>query len=246
MMALFLLRYIRRNYIAPVSSLYWDLKTLREVGDLSFRMSVSGNDEFNQFRRGFNELLEVIEEQTVELTSRNLVLSEEANRDALTGLYNKRYFMSRMKTFSRRPGEGEGLSLIMMDIDHFKMYNDRYGHIAGDACIRSVASVLGRVVTRPSDLCARYGGEEFVILLDGTGQSGAEKVAARIMDQLSALKIENADSPVSSSLTVSMGIACGSPGSQDDLEVMLLKADRALYRSKEEGRNRFSIASDPD
>jgi diguanylate cyclase (GGDEF)-like protein len=235
--------FFNKNILLPVKQIYNEVLYIKNVGDLSYRIPVGREDEFGQFSRSFNNLLDVIEEQTEELTRKNITLHEQANRDELTGLYNKRYFSQWLDTNSlSKQSLGDYVSFLMLDIDHFKLYNDRYGHIAGDVCIRSVADALNRVVTRPTDFSLRYGGEEFVIILADTDEKGAESVAGKILKEILSLKIENADSSVSPFLTVSIGGACDrSAGSPEILKQLLIRADGALYQSKNNGRNRYTF-----
>jgi len=134
--------------------------------------------------------------------------------------------------------------VIMLDIDHFKGYNDRYGHQAGDQALRAVAGCLQSAVQRPSDLACRYGGEEFLVVLPATDRAGALTVATRIRDRVAELALEHAASPVAPVLTVSMGVATaitshGAACGDLSLEALVGDADLRLYRAKQDGRNRI-------
>ncbi len=243
--ALGVLRYFRKEYMQPVMHLYRSVRRIKEEGDLSFRISYSEDNEFGRLCDGFNSLLDVIEDQTRELSQKNKILLEQANTDELTGLLNKRYLNTWLDERSYKGGreEPDG-SILMLDIDHFKLYNDRYGHIAGDLCLRKVAEVLHRIATRNTDYSFRYGGEEFLIILGDTDCHGAGKVAERILEEIAALKIENADAPTSPYITVSIGISCGPlTYSREFAEQLIVTADEALYRSKKEGRNRQTLSN---
>jgi diguanylate cyclase (GGDEF)-like protein len=132
----------------------------------------------------------------------------------------------------------------MIDVDHFKKYNDHYGHPMGDQCLRQVASGLASVINRPSDLLARFGGEEFVGLLPNTDEAGAVEVAKRMQLEVSSLAIEHFGSDICDKITLSIGVATCYPSVQKAAENHLSLADMQLYRAKQEGRNRICSASD--
>lgn len=174
-------------------------------------------------------------------------LDDLSNTDRLTGLANRRAFDLRLQTeLTRASRDGAMTTVMLIDVDYFKQYNDRYGHQQGDECLRRVGDCLRRGVTRESDFVARYGGEEFVVVLPNLGARGAEAVASRIAAKLDEAGIAHAASPAAPFVTVSMGIACGKAMSAQDL---LAKADAALYTAKRTGRNRMVVdtgCNDPD
>ncbi len=159
--------------------------------------------------------------------------------DGLTGVRNRRSFDEQLASeWGRAMRDNTALSVVMVDVDFFKRYNDHYGHLAGDACLRSVASSLRQATKRPGDLVARYGGEEFACLLPGTPLEGALFFAQQMGAGIEALGLVHEDSPVGPNVTVSLGVCAihgRAPGSADAL---LLAADAQLYRAKESGRNR--------
>lgn len=168
-------------------------------------------------------------------------LAEIAVTDALTGLSNRRRLEDTLMNETRRLARSrEPLSLIMLDIDFFKQFNDTYGHPAGDRCIVMIASALNRAVRRASDLPARYGGEEFACVLPGADQQAAGFVAQEIQHQVRSLGIPHSGSKVEPFVTVSIGIATAicNPGMQPELWIG--EADRQLYFSKSGGRNRIT------
>ena len=130
------------------------------------------------------------------------------------------------------------LSLLFIDIDHFKNYNDCYGHLAGDDCLKAVARILQSSLGRPADFLARYGGEEFIILLPDTSAHGCEHLAETIRAAIETLDIEHRDLPVADHLTVSIGAVTCVDVTQCDSAILLEQADRLLYQAKHEGRNR--------
>ena len=166
-------------------------------------------------------------------------LEELSVTDELTGLHNRRFFNEHLNTeWIRGIRSHEPLSLIFLDIDYFKQYNDTYGHTAGDECLKSVAGVLQHSLLRSSDMATRYGGEEFCLLLPNTPIDGASIVAQRVRSSVAKLEIPHQTSAVSSTVTLSDGIACFIPSSHDTPSQLVDLADTALYEAKALGRNR--------
>jgi diguanylate cyclase (GGDEF)-like protein len=177
------------------------------------------------------ELLEDLNEKLVRLSI----------IDGLTGIPNRRNFDDYFpQEWKRAIREKSSISLIMCDIDHFKIYNDTYGHIEGDECLRRVAAVLAEALKRPADMVARYGGEEFVVILPNTDLKGAMAIAEVLRSVVEAENIEHINSKVSNRVTISLGVASVVPGESLDSEALLECADQALYMAKESGRNRVS------
>lgn len=170
------------------------------------------------------------------------MLHEQSIIDPLTGIHNRRFFLKRAgEEFRRAEREGAPLALVMVDVDYFKRFNDHYGHLEGDACLRSIADVMKAHLRRPPDCLARYGGEEFVILLPNTPADGAKNVAEALRRSVEELQIGNEASLCGSVVTVSLGVAA-TPGVEGVTYEQLLKAaDDALYRAKHSGRNRIEI-----
>jgi diguanylate cyclase (GGDEF)-like protein len=167
--------------------------------------------------------------------------------DGLTGLYNRRTFDDLLtREWRRLARAGEPLAVIMMDVDHFKLYNDTYGHGGGDVCLQRVARAAEGALQRPADIVARYGGEEFVALLPETKQDGAIAVAEAIRLAVAALEIPHTASKTAAHVTVSLGAACTVPQPDADPAGLLEIADQQLYIAKSEGRNRTKgHTSDP-
>jgi two-component system, cell cycle response regulator len=163
--------------------------------------------------------------------------------DGLTQIPNRRRFDEVLTQEWYRLKRGQlPLSLIICDIDYFKQYNDTYGHVAGDECLRYVAETIASAARRSSDLAARYGGEEFVLLLPNTPLTGAIEVANTVRDRIKSLQLPHQNSKVSQFVTLSLGIASTIPTEGITPEELLSKADRALYQAKIEGRDRYTIA----
>ncbi|MEO6742890.1 MAG: diguanylate cyclase [Caldimonas sp.] len=159
--------------------------------------------------------------------------------DGLTGVYNRRFFDERIAAESRRCARNNApLALILVDVDHFKRYNDRYGHQAGDECLRRIAATLQSNLKRPADFVARYGGEEFACILPETEFSGAMALAELLEKKVRALCIDHAVSDVAEFVSASFGIAEYPIASQGSVEALISTADAQLYRAKAEGRGR--------
>jgi diguanylate cyclase (GGDEF)-like protein len=162
--------------------------------------------------------------------------------DGLTGVANRRAFDERLAAEWRRCGRAQApVALVMIDIDHFKKYNDHYGHQAGDAALVQAAGAMRRAAGRQQDLVARYGGEEFAILLPEVGVEGAQQVARKLLAEIAELGIEHAAAPHAGLLTVSMGIAICLPGAEDTAAGLVHAADAQLYEAKAAGRNDYRI-----
>ena len=171
------------------------------------------------------------------------MLERFALLDGLTGIHNRRYFDEQLeKEVGRNIRENRPVSVIMMDIDHFKEFNDHYGHGAGDQCLKKVARALTDTLSRPGDTLCRYGGEEFVALLPGSDDDGAGVVAERLREAVEALSVAHEYSGVSNVVTLSLGIACKEPTGEEKstAESLLKLADEALYSAKRAGRNRVA------
>ncbi|MDW7646047.1 MAG: sensor domain-containing diguanylate cyclase [Desulfuromonadales bacterium] len=174
------------------------------------------------------------------------VLAEEevhkrARLDGLTGIANRRHLDEFLHGEWRRAVRyGQPITLAMIDIDHFKVFNDTYGHQAGDDCLIKVAGVLKAFSQRPEDLCARYGGEEFVLVFGNTDQKQALPLVAKAMDAVRDLKIPNAKAPTQPIVTISVGLATINPDQERAASDLVGEADRLLYQAKEQGRNRIA------
>ena len=165
------------------------------------------------------------------------VLSELAATDALTGLANRRVLDERLRLeWDRAQRSADPLTLLMIDVDHFKAFNDRHGHHGGDEALRRVAQVISTNIRRPADLAARYGGEEFAVVLPHTDAKGALVIAEHIRSSIEHLpRMAGDERPI----TVSIGMSTWDKRSRMSLEALLLSADQALYEAKHTGRNRI-------
>lgn len=177
----------------------------------------------------------------------NQRLAQQSGMDELTGLANRRRFDEALTTEWQRAARSvTPLSLLMVDIDHFKQYNDNYGHLAGDECLRRVAAVLDQCVRRAGELVARYGGEEFVVLLPGADMEHACETAQKCLDRMQQETVPHIASPTAAHVTFSIGVACLLPDATLVATTMVNAADAAMYRAKSSGRARFEVAAQDD
>jgi diguanylate cyclase (GGDEF)-like protein len=177
-----------------------------------------------------------------ELAVANQELKRLAHCDALTGLANRRQFdQSLEQCWWRLAHTKQPLSLILCDVDFFKLYNDAYGHPAGDECLRAVSQAIRKAVRRSSDLVARYGGEEIVVVLPNTDTMGALSIAQTICESVRSLQLPHEGSKVSQYVTISLGVASHVPNPSLNGEVLIADADAALYEAKRTGRDRVIL-----
>ena len=175
------------------------------------------------------------------------IAKKEMHIDSLTGIYNRRYFDETLPVLIHMLSRCKAhLSVLMLDIDHFKKYNDTYGHLSGDDCLRKVAMILQKSQAREEDFIARYGGEEFVIVLPSTDEHGALFIAEKILKLIRAANILHEQSPIADRVTLSIGIASSKTCYTQTKEAYTKLADEALYTSKREGRDRYTFKALPD
>lgn len=190
-----------------------------------------------------DEAYRALRASQMKLEQLNMELLQLANLDGLTSIANRRYFNERYtEEWARAARAKAPLSLIMVDVDHFKLFNDSYGHLEGDDCLKRVARTIEENTRRISDLAARYGGEEFIILLAETDVSGAMKVAETVRAAIEALAIPHDASPVSAWVTISLGVASALPQPGSNPNALIKRVDEALYQAKRQGRNQTVVA----
>ncbi|MCG6539298.1 GGDEF domain-containing protein [Pseudomonas sp. KSR10] len=188
-----------------------------------------------------DRLAELVEERTIELSAANVLLEELSRSDPLTGLANRRHFDEIKEVeFRRALRLGQPLAVLMCDVDHFKRYNDAHGHASGDRCLQIVSETLTNTFGRAGELVARLGGEEFVVLLPGSDRDSARRAAERLQQRLAERALPHGDSPVSSQVTLSIGVAALDAETMDHFDLLLHSADEALYRAKAQGRDRVA------
>lgn len=234
------IREVDRSYWAPVIFLSghteddYIQRALDLGADVYLRKPLNSVELIGQIKA-----MERISEMQKELRAMNEVLEGLAHKDGLTQLYNRRSFDERLDVELARCYRNQlGVSLLLGDIDCFKLYNDTYGHQAGDTCLQKVAEVIKGSFNRATDMAARYGGEEFVIILPETGEEVAGKMAAMMLEKIEALGIEHKASLAKDVVTMSLGTAYYGGEGPPNAKELIEAADKALYQAKESGRAR--------
>lgn len=213
---------------------------IKPVSEIVLKAKVRAMQRIAQMRYSLLVLTRKLDEANRELT-------RLSTADGLTGIANRRRFdETLLKEWRRCAREERPLSLLLIDVDFFKPFNDNYGHQVGDECLKAVARTLAQTLHRPSDLAARYGGEEFGVILPGTDEQGALAVAESLREAVQQLGITHRFSDVAQVVTISIGLACMTPqrGNESGFIRLLKEADEALYQAKTGGRNRITKASD--
>jgi diguanylate cyclase (GGDEF)-like protein len=200
--------------------------------------------EFEPLALALNDMAQRLAEREGELRSANERLERLALIDPLSGLANRRSFDEALeRSWREATRHGRAVGLLMIDVDYFKLFNDRYGHVAGDMCLRRLGKLLMNFAGRPGDLPARYGGEEFALLLPGATLAGARIVAERLRHAVEELCIAHQDSPIGQ-VSVSIGVAAQVPSRGEKAEGLIEAADAGLYAAKRNGRNAVVVHSD--
>ncbi|QJQ95127.1 MULTISPECIES: diguanylate cyclase [Halomonadaceae] len=195
-------------------------------------------------RNAYQEREQQLKNKQKQLEALNDKLHRQATSDGLLGIANRREFERVLKLEWRRAArERQPLSLLLIDVDNFKVFNDTYGHLEGDECLRHIASTLKEAAARPGDLVARYGGEEMAILLPRTELEGATHMAQRIHDLLAERACAFPASPVANHVTVSIGVTSMLPVRHANAHTLIKQADEGLYAAKANGRNRTEVVS---
>jgi len=209
--------------------------------------SYIAQQERDKAYKTLRETQKQLEKSNHKLEQSNRELHRLSSLDGLTGIANRRQFDHTLENeWQRALRNCSEISLIMIDIDYFKLYNDSHGHQAGDDCLRAVARALDAVTYRPTDLVARYGGEEFGVILPDTDVDGAIEVARKMVTAVCNLRMQHPASKVADHVMLSCGVATMAPRGQGNAHELLAAADSALYRAKENGRNRIETQSQSD
>jgi len=221
--------YLHQKIIKRLVKLNVSVESRIKGGNLS--IPLNGNDEISDISNSFNLLVEEIEEQKLKLRKLSLT-------DGLTGIANRRYLDEHLALklqIAKR--ENSPLSVLMMDVDSFKNFNDHYGHLAGDDCLKKIAQAFKTSAHRKKDFVARFGGEEFVLILPDTTREGAEKIAKEMLESVVSMKITHEWNSASPYVTLSVGGATFDPSGPIDDSKLLKQADEALFRAKRKGKN---------
>ncbi len=213
-----------------------------EKGDPDYLMSVI--EDITARKRAESERDELVRNLEREVNQRTAELERLSMTDSLTGIANRRHFDKALATEWARAARGNRpLSLILLDIDDFKLLNDSFGHVQGDAALKAVAAFVEQVASRASDLAARYGGDEFAMVLPETDSTGAQRLAEKLQQMLSSFSLTNGHTG-QFKVTVSQGVASASASRQKSATDLLLAADRALYMAKERGRGQVAMVAE--
>jgi diguanylate cyclase (GGDEF)-like protein len=223
--------FLHRKIITRLVNL--NSRVLSKIEGKSLDLDVKGNDEISDIANSFNLLINEIEDQKYKHEELSLT-------DGLTGIANRRSLDKRLaKQLDYAIKKSQSLSVLMMDVDYFKLFNDHYGHLAGDDCLKKIANTFKGLIKRKEDFIARFGGEEFVLILPNTSAQGAEIKAQKVLDAISSLKVTHEWNSASPYVTLSIGCATLSPTESIGDSELLKRADEALFKAKRKGKNCF-------
>ncbi len=229
---------LERNRLAKAKDYLESLSPDQAVEQSKFRQLLF---HYESLLKQATRITKISDKMTEGLSQYNHELMDKVHVDELTGIYNRRYmnliFEKYLKTASR---SNHPISVLMLDIDFFKKFNDTYGHQDGDICIKKVATALTKTAHRADDIVARYGGEEFIIILPNTEKLGALSIAEKVLNNVLDMKIPHSNNAASKFVTVSVGVTSAVPKHTHTTDVFVKRADEALYTSKNNGRNQFT------
>jgi len=232
---------VDKKLVDPIMALYGHIESVKEGKVYRLLKHPKVGNEMDEVIGAFNKLMVEVSLQKDEIESKNAILENLAYVDHLTGLATRRILDEKFKLlFERAKRDGAKLSLLMIDIDYFKKYNDRYGHLKGDLVLKTIGVVLTKVFKRSGDVISRYGGEEFLIVLYDTSLADTISLVEKFQRSLSLKNIEHRGSPLGK-ITASIGINNGKISKEVDSTFFLEGADRSLYKAKEDGKNRYNF-----
>ena len=218
------------------------VEAVRNGDEFDFEDYVYLTEEYGRLLEEHRFTTIISDRTTVELYENNLDLTDKVYLDPLTGIYNRRYLEDSLKRITQSlKRSGDFLSLMMIDIDFFKKYNDTYGHSEGDTCLKKVSEAIKNTLLRPDDFVARYGGEEFTVVLPYTDESGARFLAGKILINIRELDIPHEKSEAADHVTISIGLTSSNAVYLQEGADFIKKADMALYQSKQNGRNQYTF-----
>ncbi len=229
MILIIVIYYIKKRFVERL--LHLNKHVLARIYGQESKLDITGHDEISEIAQSFNYFAEKIEQQ-------KMILHEQSITDGLTGLSNRRALDQQLHREVHIANRNKWkIAVLLMDIDFFKAYNDTYGHIAGDECLKHVATALLQCKKRQNDFVGRYGGEEFIFILPNTELDGAQKVAMDILNKINALEIKHDTSPIAPHITLSIGISIYHHDCPSKFETIIKNADTALYQAKSQGKN---------
>jgi len=217
------------------------IEDVQKGAPFNFEFFETITKEYGTLLKYIRVVTKISDKTSVNLHKSNLDLTGKVHHDALTGIYNRRFLEEALKRYIRDLSRSNSLlSVFMLDIDHFKRYNDTYGHSEGDACLQNIAQTLLKCITREDDFVARYGGEEFVMILPHTDRHGAQLAADRVLEKIIALNIPHEKNDDIGHVTISIGFSTIAVKHTHSFADYIKCADEALYTSKQNGRNRYT------
>jgi len=218
-----------------------NVEAVRNGAEFDFEEYAGLTDEYGNLLDEHRRSIVISDATTIELHKTNIDLTDKVYLDPLTGIYNRRFLEENLKSITHSLKRSiDVLSVMMIDIDYFKKYNDTYGHGEGDACLIEVAEAISKTLHRPEDFAARYGGEEFTVILPHTDENGARFVAEKLLENVRALNIPHEKNEAADHVTISIGLTTGNASYPQDGDDFIKQADKALYMSKQNGRNRYT------
>jgi len=217
------------------------IEVLRKNAHFDFKEYITIVKEYGKLLRQLRRATKISDRVTGNLNTSKVDLLGKVHFDALTGIYNRRFMEDNLSRVVKSVARSGGcLSVMMMDIDFFKEYNDTYGHNEGDACLKTVAETITGCLSRADDFAVRYGGEEFAVILSNTDESGARVMANKILEAIRSRNIPHEKNKVAGCVTISIGLTTSDVEQGYSGEDYIKRADIALYQSKQNGRNRYT------
>jgi len=214
---------------------------VKNGAEFDFADYVTLTEEYGKLLDELQRTTIISDTTTVDLYENNVELTDKVYFDSLTGIYNRRYLEDSLKRIAQSlKRSGDVLSVMMIDIDYFKKYNDTYGHSEGDVCLKDIAETIQSTLLRPDDFVARYGGEEFTVVLPYTDEDGSRHIAEKILSNVKKRNIPHEKSEVADHVTLSIGFTTVRAEFPQDGDEFIKKADKALYESKQNGRNQYT------
>jgi len=218
------------------------VKNVQSGAPVNFEIFETLTKEYGKLLKHVRRITRISDKNTVDLFVRNVDLTDKIHHDQLTGIFNRRYLEEALrKNIKDLSRSGSLLSILMIDIDFFKKYNDTYGHNEGDICLIAVAETILKCVSRDDDFVARFGGEEFIVVLPYTDEEGARFTADRVLGKMAEKHIPHGNSEIAAYVTVSIGATTIKVKHTHNGMDYIKCADEALYESKRNGRNRYTF-----
>ena len=219
-----------------------NVAAVRNGAEVDFEAYAKLTEAYGELLDEHRRSIVISDATTIELYENNVDLTDKMYHDTLTGIYNRRYLEDSLKRITHSLKRyGDILSVMMIDIDYFKLFNDTYGHSEGDICLKKVAEAINDTLLRPDDFVARYGGEEFTVILPYTDEKGSRFIAEKMLKNVREMKIPHEKSEAADYVTISIGLTTINAELSQDGDEFIKHADKALYQSKSNGRNQYTF-----